>query len=362
MLSDLVVNVSILISFTFIWHQLFRNNRLTLDSPVKIKLLDGIIAGILGIILMHYSIKVNDITILDLRHIPVILVAFYGGIIPAIIGAVIVSIGRFMIAYNFSSMVALPMMILIALGASAISHFVKITPWKKWILLLMYSQLIFSIALFIVVEDFQSVLDFASYHILSTFVGGILVFYFVLYIRKNSELYMLYKENSQRDPMTGLYNVRSFDHFYNIMVSKTIEENGQCAVCLVDIDHFKQINDTYGHPAGDEVLKQVANQLRKLTREQDIVSRNGGEEFSVLFPNTSMDQAKEIADRIRKTIEEQKFILPDNSSIRLTVSAGIAANIEPIVKPDLLFQEADDALYLAKQSGRNRVCTFAMIN
>jgi diguanylate cyclase len=308
---------------------------------------------------MHYSIQVNDTTILDLRHIPVILVAFYGGYIPAFIAAFMISIGRFMIAVNFSSIVSLFMIILVALGASGIAHFIKLTPWKKWILLLTYSQLIYLLALYIVVENFNDVVGFAFNHVISTFIGGGFVFYFVLYIRRNSELYNHYKENSERDPMTGLFNVRSFDHHYNVMISNTILNKGHCAVCLVDIDHFKKINDTYGHPAGDEVLKKVAKQLSYLTREGDIVSRNGGEEFSILLPNTGVEEAGDIAERIRRTIEFLDFPLPNKSSINLTVSIGIAANDEPIIKPDLLFQEADDALYLAKQSGRNNVYTLS---
>jgi diguanylate cyclase len=262
-----------------------------------------------------------------------------------------------MIAINFSSIVSLFMMLVIGIGASGIAHFIKLTSWKKWLLLLVYSQSIFSLALFIVVESFNDVRGVALNHAISTFIGGIFVFYFINYIRRNSELYNHYKESSERDPMTGLYNVRSFDHHYNVMISNAILSKGNCAVCLLDIDHFKKINDTYGHPAGDEVLRQIARQLSNLTREGDIVSRNGGEEFSILLPNTQPDQAREIAELIRKTIEAQDFVLPNRSRIHLTVSVGIAANDEPIIKPDLLFQEADDALYLAKQNGRNKVYT-----
>jgi diguanylate cyclase len=356
MISDLVVNISILMSFTFIWHQLFRNNRLTLTSSLKVKFLDGIIAGVLGIILMHYSIQVSDITILDLRHIPVILVAFYGGAIPTFIAAIIISIGRFLIAYNFSSIVSLFMMLAMAIGASYISLFVKTTSWKKWIFLLIYTQAIFSLALYIVSEDFTKVLNVAFYHIISTLIGGVLTFSFIRYIRRNSELYNYYKQSSQRDSLTGLYNVRSFDYFYNSMLRKTAEEQGECAICLVDVDHFKQINDTFGHSAGDEVLKKLAILLTSLTRDGDIVSRNGGEEFSILLPNCTKEKSVYIAERIRSTVEEQIFEIPDHKTIKITVSVGTATYHEGMELSNRLFQEADEALYKAKQSGRNLVC------
>jgi diguanylate cyclase len=356
MISDLVVNISILMSFTFIWHQLFRNNRLTLASPVKVKILDGMIAGILGIVLMHYSIQTSDITILDLRHIALIIVAFYGGFIPTFIAAFIISIGRFIIAYNFSSIVSLFMMIVMAIGASYISHYVKTSPWKKWIYLLVYTQAIYSIAFYIVSEDFTAVWKIAIYHMTSTLIGGLLTFSFVRYIRRNSELYNHYKQSSQRDSLTGLYNVRSFDYFYNSMLEKTTEEKGQCAICLVDVDHFKKINDTFGHSAGDEVLKKLAHLLTRLTREGDIVSRNGGEEFSILLPKSTKEQAAHIGERIRSTVEEQVFEVADRKAIKLTVSIGIATFHEGMEQSDQLFQDADEALYKAKQSGRNLVC------
>lgn len=357
MISDLFVNVTILISFTFVWHQAFRNNRLTLHSPIYIKLADGVISGLLGILLMHYSINVNDITILDLRHIPLILVAFYGGFIPTLIGASIIAIGRFMIAVNFSSVVALFMVFSMAIGAGFISKYFKASSWKKWTFLLLYSQFIFTLALYIVVESFSDVLDFAVNHIISSIIGGYLTFYFVQYIRKNSELYIRYKEFSRKDFLTGLYNVRTFDFYFNKVINETKENNSVCCLSLFDIDLFKQINDTYGHKAGDAILIQFAKILQSSTRSEDIVSRNGGEEFSILFPGCSLNQAKEVVERIRKKVEEHHFEVPKKGKIQITVSAGVAEYNPYIQNKDQLIEYADDALYLAKHSGRNLVCT-----
>ncbi|WP_181347134.1 diguanylate cyclase [Thalassobacillus sp. CUG 92003] len=358
MISDLVVNISLLISFTFVWHQLFRHNRLTFSSSLTIKTLDGLLAGILGIILMHYSLIVNDITILDLRHIPVVMVAFYGGFIPPLIAAAVITVGRFLIDVNFSSFVSLFMMLAIALGAGVIARVIKSGKWKKWTWLLIYSQAVFSLALFIVVDEFNQVLDFAFIHIISTMVGGYMIFYFVDYIRTNSERYFQYKENAELDALTGLYNVRSFDHFYNTMIVESIEAHECCAVCLLDVDHFKQINDTYGHPAGDEILQQLASLLAGLIRYEDKLSRNGGEEFSILLPDCQQEQANLIAERIRGAVETYPFTLPDGQIIRLTVSMGVSAfNGEPGGDQENLYQDADAALYQAKQNGRNSVCT-----
>lgn len=357
MISDLIVNISLLMSFTFIWHQLFRNNRLSLKAPLKIKVLDGLIGGSLGILLIYFGTQINEITILDLRHIPVLLVAFYGGAVPAFIAAAIISTGRFFIDVNYSSVISLFMMFAIAGGASLIVHYVKVSRWTKWLVLLLFSQFMFSTAFFVVVDQFQPVINLAIYHVISTFVGGMLIFYFVSYIRRYSEMYMKYKHNAQRDALTGLYNVRSFDYFYNSMIGRAKKIKDNCAVCLIDVDYFKKINDTYGHLAGDEVLRQLASLLSRMIREEDILSRNGGEEFSILLNSCSLEQANEIASRIRKAVEKYHFHLPDKQTIQVTVSIGVAIYDGKDVDCHFdLYQEADDALYKAKKSGRNNVC------
>lgn len=358
MVSDLLVNISLLTSFTFMWHQLFRKKRLTLHSPYKVKIQDGIIGGLLGVLLLHYSIQVNEITILDLRHIPVILLAYYGGYLPALLAAIIISIGRFMIDINFSSVVSLFMMLTMAIGSSFIVYCIKTRAWKKWLMLLLFSQFVYTLALYIVVDQFHEVLDFAFYHIISSFIGGLITFYFVSYIRGYSELYLKYKEGSETDSLTGLYNVRAFDYYYNTMLENAKSDRSSCAICLVDIDHFKKINDTYGHLAGDQVLKQLAKLIKKQMREGDIVSRNGGDEFSILLKNCNLMQAEEIAVRIRKAVEENWFVLANKKRIKITVSIGIAAYQEgKSAATEELYQKADDALYKAKHEGRNSVRT-----
>lgn len=362
MISDLVVNISILISFIFLWHQIFSHNRLTLKSSITIKMLDGLIGGVLGIVLMYYSIQVNEFVILDLRHIPVVLLAYFGGFIPSMISVVIISIGRFVIDVNHSSIVSLFMMLLIGSGASIITYNCKNEGLKKWTIMLLYSQFIFSIAFYLVVDFYRQVIHFAFYHIVSTLVGGFFTFYFVTYIRRYSELYLKYKENSERDSLTGLYNVRSFDYFYNLMVNEAKEKNQSFAVCLVDIDYFKNVNDLYGHVAGDEILKQLARILEKTTRREDIISRNGGEEFSVLLQDCCIKKAVDIALRIQKSVSEYTFLINESEKLNITVSIGVAAcEDNQLEHQKQLYQEADDALYKAKHNGRNRVCLYSVM-
>ncbi|GEL77598.1 GGDEF domain-containing protein [Tenuibacillus multivorans] len=362
MIDDLIMNICLLITFIFFWHQLFTTRRLTYESPLWVKFSDGFLAGVLGIILMRYSIYVNDITILDLRHVPIALVAYYGGLIPSLVGAVIITIGRYIIDVNFSSHVALFMMLFIAIGSGFISNYVKAIPWKKWLILLIYGQAMFSIALYIVTPDYSQVLNIAILHIIFTLVGGMLAFYFLRYVRRNSELFLKYREFSRKDPLTDLFNVRTFYYYYENFLKQAKENNQSMVLMLLDIDHFKKINDTYGHMSGDEVLKQLGDLFKHEAGRDAIISRNGGEEFSILYLDKSVKKAEKVAENIRKRVEHTIFKLPHGHSIQLTISIGMAFYDRAMTEDHILFHEADEALYRAKNAGRNNIEIFDQVN
>jgi diguanylate cyclase len=126
---------------------------------------------------------------------------------------------------------------------------------------------------------------------------------------------------------------------------------------MLDIDHFKKINDQYGHTAGDEILKQLTELLHSTCRIFDIISRNGGEEFSVILQDTPLSHAKEVAERIRIAVESFDFKI-DNQIINLTISIGCSSYPENTQNPDELISLADKALYQAKESGRNKVIVY----
>jgi diguanylate cyclase (GGDEF)-like protein len=127
---------------------------------------------------------------------------------------------------------------------------------------------------------------------------------------------------------------------------------------MCDLDRFKTVNDTYGHQAGDAVLKQLARILKHEAREIDHVGRYGGEEFMLLLPGTVIDPAITFADRVRKAIEAHTFTF-DGGSIQRTASFGVAAWPHPKIRDcDALVRAADESLYVAKESGRNRVVRF----
>jgi diguanylate cyclase (GGDEF)-like protein len=133
--------------------------------------------------------------------------------------------------------------------------------------------------------------------------------------------------------------------------------NDPLALALLDVDHFKDINDGYGHQVGDEVLKEVAASIKRSVRETDMVARCGGEEFAILFPKTQLPSALIVVDRIWKDLSNHKIRVGD--LIRVTASIGVSGFPQrSVVSPDRLFRTADEALYRAKREGRNRICLY----
>lgn len=162
------------------------------------------------------------------------------------------------------------------------------------------------------------------------------------------------------DGLTGLNNRRYLDNHLKTLFNRAATRGRALSVCITDIDRFKQVNDTYGHDAGDEVLKEFARRIRSTVRGADLACRYGGEEFVVVMPDTDAAAAAMIAERLRDIIERTPFALPGSDvGLSLTASLGIATNAPGVDTPEQLLKQADKALYEAKNSGRNRVVAAA---
>ncbi|MFC1512891.1 GGDEF domain-containing protein [Thermodesulfobacteriota bacterium] len=158
------------------------------------------------------------------------------------------------------------------------------------------------------------------------------------------------------DSLTGAYNRQMFQQRIAQEFAHSRRHNYPLALLMIDVDHFKKINDTFGHLVGDQVLKQISDLLQETVRSDDYVARFGGEEFVVIAPDTAPDTAIVLAERVRTTVAAQPFAIDTTQSRRLTISIGVANLNSKIQTVDNLIRSADDALYTAKESGRNRVC------
>lgn len=160
------------------------------------------------------------------------------------------------------------------------------------------------------------------------------------------------------DPLTGLHNRRHFFELAQLQIAHARRYEEPLSVMMVDLDHFKHVNDTYGHLAGDQVLQAFARRTLDCVREADVVGRYGGEEFALLLPDTDLEHAADLGERLRQAIAGQP-VITEAGEIPVTVSVGVAQYPpQAELNSDDLFHLADQALYTAKEGGRNRVCCF----
>ena len=162
------------------------------------------------------------------------------------------------------------------------------------------------------------------------------------------------------DAVTGLYNRHYMTSHLETLARAAGRSSKSLSVAMLDIDHFKSINDSYGHAAGDEVLQEFARRVARNVRGVDLAARYGGEEFVVIMPDTDLEDASRIAERLRSTVSDQPFtISADSEPVPVTVSLGLATLGDGVATAADLLQRADAALYQAKNDGRNRVVVAA---
>jgi len=164
-------------------------------------------------------------------------------------------------------------------------------------------------------------------------------------------------QQANHDDLTGLANRRFLMQQASLELARAERYQYPLSLFMLDIDHFKKVNDQYGHVSGDMVLKQLSQEMQFFLREHDLVGRIGGEEFAVLLPETSLQAATVIAERLRQVIENSSFTIMHNLTIQLTISVGVTCSSEGEHDLEKQWHQADLRLYQAKSTGRNRVVT-----
>ncbi|RYY76394.1 MAG: diguanylate cyclase [Gammaproteobacteria bacterium] len=167
---------------------------------------------------------------------------------------------------------------------------------------------------------------------------------------KNKELTFL----ATRDPLTNCFNRRALYEYLEGKAAGSLKPNTDYACIMADIDHFKRVNDTHGHGVGDAVIKTMANTIKEVVREKDIVARMGGEEFCIILPNTSLDVARNIAERCRESISSKM-----TRGVKVTASFGVTSIALGAKDSATIIHQADEALYASKENGRNRVTSWS---
>lgn len=180
-------------------------------------------------------------------------------------------------------------------------------------------------------------------------------------ISERKELEKKLEYLAMTDPLTGLCNRRQFFNLAEREMARARRYKVKISLLMLDIDHFKSINDTYGHSVGDLVLQKFPQRCQKILRDIDVIGRLGGEEFGILLPETDIKEGWIVAERLLRELAESEVKTAEGQLIRFTASIGIATLPEEHCDIDKLLAHADQALYIAKRAGRNRVAQFADI-
>lgn len=354
MVSEIFINACILIAFISLAHLFFKDIEIPFSGSLPAKAVIGIGSGSLGIILMIYSVKVGPDIIIDFRYIPVLLTAIYSGWFPAIFASILV--GGFRVLYfgvSEPSVIAMLNMLLAGIGFCFVSN-KKISRKKKWLYSMIYLLAVTSAALLIVLKFSLLFLEITSMFCLANIVVAWVAFLYAEYLGEFIRLHHDLKYDAAKDFLTGLNNVRQFDASFRDVSRSALKKGKRLSLLFIDIDYFKNINDTYGHMAGDAILQGIAGILTDSFRSSDIVSRNGGEEFSVLLMDCPSRQAMKIAEKLMNSVENHEFAVSEKTSLHITISVGVSTYPETTKSVSRLLEDADSALYEAKRNGRGK--------
>lgn len=356
MFKELFINFTILATLMFfgnIFFNRFRKSSLAANSGSWLPWFTGIALGAVGIVLMEFSFPVGANSVIDLRQTAIIIGVYVAGIPGGLGASLIIAAFRFFFFghFGFASYVG---------AANALATFVlvslvlkkgRLEP-KRW-------TAAFAVQFFVLLISFYNTIGLKVFEIApvySVIIAGTGVFTFLMlrHLQNSNELFAFMEDAAHRDFLTGLRNPRAFHLVYDRRVKRAQKNGEDFGLILLDIDHFKIVNDTHGHPAGDEVLRQLGKILVSCSPVDGYAARNGGEEFAMVIDRYDEDAVARIAERIRSAVNEHQFLLENGTRLKLTVSLGYG--LSNAGAPKTLFRRVDDALYRAKENGRNRTC------
>lgn len=358
MLQSLINNFTILTTFLFFGNMLWgkwKDHRFEKKRVTKFLL--GAVFGLFGVFLMHYTFPMTPHVFADFRQLPILISVYMGGWVAGFITTLMIAVYRllFLSGFNFASIMGAVNALGTLLTAVWLLRNRKLS-FRRWGAALGISAVISAAVFALILSDTNKWIPIGEFMIVFI-IGGMFTFAMLMYLKRSDDSVRIMREAAHRDFLTGLYNVRAFEVVMNQRIAHTNRYRIPFTLLMIDIDHFKRVNDTYGHPAGDAVLSQMADVLRDTFRPGDQIARKGGEEFVVIVDECDAGKIGTIAERLRQNVEDHPFLLPDGTTLKMTISVGSATY--PDFEDSLLVEKADQALYEAKAAGRNRVCRAA---
>jgi diguanylate cyclase len=359
MIRDLFVNFTIIVASFTLANMMLRERFYT--DNLRNFLINGFLAGLLGCLLMVFGVDVAPGVFIDYRHIPVLIMALSFSPVSAIETALIIGFFRlFYFGLSSASITAFTVIIFYGVICSLVGK-MKVSMKIKWLISVVSYILIAGAGIYFLVEQLSNKWVIMIVFVLGISVASLLMYFLADFLSRSNRFYETLKDEVDLDYLTGLKNSRFFDKSFNQHVRDAIDENRCVSLLYIDIDHFKKINDQYGHANGDIVLQDLSRILRQTARSNDVVTRRGGEEFTILLADCSLAHAANAAERVRRMVEEHEFQLSPQQAVGITVSIGVSSFPETAGEEQALLEQADTALYQAKRDGRNRIACFDLL-
>lgn len=348
MIQAIIFNISVTIAAFYLYHRIqYNESRTVTFSQNYITLL---MTGV-ALLLISNPIQYNDY-IITLSFIPILFLGRFTNLFYTLLSvAIVILVDIFAYGTPFLDNIHL---IIIAIVVGVIGPFLKQSDFVSIQLLYLISIIIIAITLIFTNPD--TWLNEWLFLVPISFILSIISasVYRDIWIMKN--LISRYQKEESVDYLTGLGNVKEFDRYLNKTTEEITEKERSMALLLIDIDGFKDVNDAYSHKAGDAVLKQMSQLLINYLPKDVKAFRNGGEEFSIILVDESLDSAIKLAESIRDSVQQSTFHLPNKETIKLSVSIGVGYLSEQDNKSKRrVFKDADDMLHEAKLQGQNKV-------
>lgn len=343
--------ICVMITLQIIYYQFKIRFKLALVDNIYEKLLSGVISAVMAAILSFYALEFPYDISIGLAVTSLIIGLIYSGPLSFIIGYTIYGFWYF-IGPNSTAVLNLETYILIGLILTAVNHTIRNkSVYLKAIVSVITYAILVSPFIYLVSHDLSlTALAISLYIILATIsvYSGVIL---ISYMQNHKKMFDQMEYESMHDALTGLLNRRHFNHCLS-----ELTPGHSASMLIMDIDNFKNINDTYGHSAGDIVLQNIADTIKTEIAEKHSIARIGGEEFGVILRDHTLNESKVIAEKIRLAVENMNIVLTEvEIAVKVTISIGIASYPEETQSINMLFDTADERLYFAKKLGRNQI-------
>lgn len=352
---NLINNLTMVTTFLFLTNLLLNKFKDTFPQySHAYPYVSGTLHGLLGVGLMLLGVATTTGFHLDLRTLAIVSAVYMGGRWAGTIALCIILLARFVlldVTNTIAVLAGIAMILLSYILSMWLLNRQHRKSIRRWLVIIFCSMIIPCLMVYAASTDRD--LSGTLLVILMYTSGGLFTYLLLTHLSRSNQSIYLLKEKASRDHLTGLYNPRAFEGIFEQKMLETEKTRDSFSLLMLDIDHFKRINDTYGHSAGDAVLACFGDLLHRSVRSSDYCARKGGEEFIVLLNDCDSEQARQAAEKLRRLVEQQEFQLPDGKLLKVTVSIGVSTY--PFTRADLLIDQADRALYRAKREGRNRV-------